>query len=151
MNILVFHIPLIFAEVGIPVIVVFTKYDLLVSVHYRACSHISFRPDRIVEATNRANRAFRDFTKELKVPFAPVSMKKGIEKEYGGQLIIISITSLLLFKLTATAGTMFVELTRVTEENLRGVEGSLWAVWATAQQINAREKVEISIRCVFPR
>ena len=44
---------------------------------------------------------------------------------------------------------MLVELTEVTRDNLRDVEGSLWALWATAQQINARQKVELSIRCVF--
>jgi hypothetical protein len=38
------------------------------------------------------------------------------------------------------------ELTKVTQENLRDIGGSLWA---TAQQINARQKVELSIRCVF--
>ena len=40
-------------------------------------------------------------------------------------------------------------LTKVTRDNLRDVEGSLWALWATAQQINARQKIEISIRWVF--
>ena len=49
----------------------------------------------------------------------------------------------------ATAGEMLVRLTKVTRDNLRDVEGSLWALWATAQQINARQKVDISIRCVF--
>ena len=46
---------------------------------------------------------------------------------------------------------MLVELTEVTRKNLRNVEGSLWALWATAQQINARQKIELSIRCVFLR
>ena len=41
------------------------------------------------------------------------------------------------------------ELTKVTRDNLGDVEGSLWVIWATAQQINARQKVELSIRCVF--
>jgi hypothetical protein len=40
-------------------------------------------------------------------------------------------------------------LTKVTRDNLRNVEGSLWALWATAQQINARQKVELSIRYIF--
>jgi hypothetical protein len=44
---------------------------------------------------------------------------------------------------------MLVDLTKVTRDNLRDVEGSLWALWAAAQQINARQKVELSIRCVF--
>ena len=41
------------------------------------------------------------------------------------------------------------ELTQVTRNNLRDVAGSLWALWATAQQINAHQKIELSIRCVF--
>ena len=49
----------------------------------------------------------------------------------------------------ATAEEMLVKLTDVTRDNLRNVEGSLWALWATAQQINARQKVEISITWVF--
>ena len=40
-------------------------------------------------------------------------------------------------------------LTKVTRNNLRDIEGSLWALWATAQQINARQKIELSIRCAF--
>ena len=79
MGVSVFHIPLIFAEVKIPVIVVLTKYDLLVMEHYRDCRHISSPPDRNVEAKKRAERAFSEVTKELKelkVPFAPVSTLK---------------------------------------------------------------------------
>ena len=44
---------------------------------------------------------------------------------------------------------MLVQLTQVTQDNLQDVKGSLRALWATAQQINARQKVELSIRCVF--
>ena len=51
--------------------------------------------------------------------------------------------------MVAHAEAMLVQLTKVTRDNLRDVEGSLWALWATAQQINARQKVELSIRCVF--
>ena len=44
---------------------------------------------------------------------------------------------------------MLLELTQVTRDHLRArVGGSLWALWAAAQQINARQKVEISIRYV---
>ena len=38
------------------------------------------------------------------------------------------------------------DLTRVTQNNLLDDKGSLWA---TAQQIDARQKFELSIRCVF--
>ena len=44
---------------------------------------------------------------------------------------------------------MLVELTQVTQDNLLDVKGSLRALWATAQQINARQKFELSIRYVF--
>ena len=78
---------LIFAEVKIPVIAVLTKYDLLVMEHYRACSHILSLNDREVEAIKRAKHAFCELTKELKVPFAPVSIEKEALNKYGGLLI----------------------------------------------------------------
>ena len=53
------------------------------------------------------------------------------------------------FKMAGTAEKMLVKLTQVTQDNLQDVKGSLRALWATAQQINARQKVELSIRCVF--
>ena len=51
--------------------------------------------------------------------------------------------------MTATAGAILVELTKVMRENLRDVEGSLWAPCATAQQVNTRQKVELLIKYVF--
>ena len=141
MSLSIFQLQLIFVEVKIPVIVVFTKFDILVVEHFRVCGHIDSLCERKVEATNRALRAFNERAEELRVkfnvPFVPVSTKGE-----GGLFIIIVCSS----KLTATPG---VELTKVTRENLRDIEGSLWALWATAQQINARQKVELSIRCVF--
>ena len=88
--------PTDFAEVKIPIIVVLTKYDLLVMEHFCACSHISSLPDRKVEARKRALHAFSEVTKDLrkaKVPFVPVSTHEEAQKEYGG-LLIISVTSL---------------------------------------------------------
>ena len=95
MGVSIFYISLMFPEVKIPVIVVFTKYDVLFNEHYRDC--LRDRPDilsphfRRVEATNRANRAFSEFTKELEFPFVPVqvstkekqknSSRKDIEKQ----------------------------------------------------------------------
>ena len=93
MGVAIFYIPLILAEVKIPVIVVLTKYDLLVMEHLRACKNISSTPDRNLEAKKRAQRAFNEVTKELKVPFAPVSTLKKAQKDYGGQLIS-SLTNL---------------------------------------------------------
>jgi hypothetical protein len=99
----IFHISLIFVEVKIPVIVVLTKYDLLVVEHFRACRHISDLHDRKLEAAKRADMAFNHFTKELKVPFAPVSTLKEALKEYGG-LLIRSLTSLFPLKLPLLQG-----------------------------------------------
>ena len=68
--------PLMFAEVEIPVIVVLTKYDLLVMDHYRACRGM---PEGEVEAKKRAEHALSEVTKELKeleVLYAPVSTQK---------------------------------------------------------------------------
>jgi hypothetical protein len=76
-----------FAEVKIPVIVVLTKYDLLVMEHYRACGQLLSVTDKKVEAARRAQLAFDNVTRELKVPFVPVSTKKEAMKEYGGLLI----------------------------------------------------------------
>jgi len=45
--------------------------------------------------------------------------------------------------LTEDGGTMLLELTKTTQDSLR--EDSLSALWVTAQQINARMKVELSI------
>ena len=77
-------------------------------------------------------------------------------KEYEGPLIK-SVMSLFSFKIVATAGKMLLELTQVTQDNLTqttqdnllDVQGTLRALWATAQQLNARQKFELSIRYVF--
>jgi hypothetical protein len=92
MGVSIFHIPLIFADVKIPVIVVLTKYDLLVMEHLRACKKLSV-PDKKVKP---AKRTFSEVTKSSRSTFVPVSTRKDAQKEYGGPLII-SITSLFPF------------------------------------------------------
>ena len=74
-----------------------TKYDLLVMEHHRACSQHLPLADKKVEAARRARQAFIEVTKELKVPFVPVSTKIDALKEYGG-LLILSATSLFPLK-----------------------------------------------------
>jgi GTPase len=69
----IFHNPLILAAVKIPVIVVFTKYDLLVVEHLQACKSL---PNRKAEALKRAKNAFSGVTNNLNVPFVAVSLKK---------------------------------------------------------------------------
>ena len=53
--------------------------------------------------------------------------------------------------MAATAGAILMELTKVMRENLRDVEGSLWALWATAQQVNARQKSNSQSGTFSPR
>jgi hypothetical protein len=115
MVISIFHIRLIFPEVNIPVIVVFTKYDILFNEHYRDCLRDKLSPTNIrVEAANRANRAFIEYTKELeekkKFPFVPVQVatqkdkrKNATQKDTQKQreeegLLITSVISLFPFK-----------------------------------------------------
>ena len=52
MGVSIFHIPLIFTGVNIPVIVVFNKYDLLVMEHYRGCRY------KLSPADKRAKHTF---------------------------------------------------------------------------------------------
>ena len=53
--------------------------------------------------------------------------------------------------MAATAGAMFVELTKATRENLWDVEGSLWVFWATAKQVNARQRSNSQSGTFSPR
>ena len=70
------HPTVIFPEVKIPAIVVFTKYDILFNEHYRDCLHIKSETDRRKEAENRAQIAYSKRTKELigKYPFVRVQV-----------------------------------------------------------------------------
>ena len=146
------NISLIFAVVNIPVIAVLSKFDLLVMEHYRVCYHISSQAERKKEAMKRAHLAFSEVVKELKrekIPLVPISIQREALEVYGGPLIW-SITGIFSsFKIAATAEKMLMELTQVTQDNLLDAKGSLRALWATAQPFNARQKVELSIRCVF--
>ena len=55
----------------------------------------------------------------------------------------------LSFDIAATAVTMLEELIQVTHDNLLDKKGPMRALCAIAQRINAFQKVELSIRCVF--
>ena len=73
---LICHVALIFVAVKIRVIVVFTKYDLVVTEHFWASSHIPSLPDRKVEAKKRAEKAFKEVTKDRPFTFVPLSTKE---------------------------------------------------------------------------
>ena len=64
----------IFHNLEIPVMVVFTKYDILFNEHYRDCLRDKLPPtDLRVEDANHASRAFIKFTKVIEFPFVPRS------------------------------------------------------------------------------
>ena len=92
MGVSIFHIPLTFTEVKIPVIVVLTKYDLLVVEHYRHCNRIlsADEEEKKKVATERAKQAFSVVAKELEekeVPFVPVSTMENALNVDGGRSI----------------------------------------------------------------
>ena len=75
MGLSIFHILVNFLEVNIPVIVVFTKYDVLFNEHYRDCLRDKLLPTEIrVEAADRAKLAFVKFTEDLEFPFVVVQV-----------------------------------------------------------------------------
>ena len=39
------------------------------------------------------------------------------------------------------------ELVNITRQCLHSLEGDLWFLWATAQQVSANQKAQLSIRC----
>ena len=71
MGLSIFHILVNFLEVNIPVMVVFTKYDVLFNEHYNHDCLWQIILEIRVEAANRAKRAF---TKGLEFPFVVVQV-----------------------------------------------------------------------------
>jgi len=130
----------------IPVIAVFTKFDLLVSQHIRqARKHNNSEP--ATQKTPQRNaeedfeRSIKGFLSTEKVPYVGISTKTSLSP-------LLSLT----FKVQGVILThldylhTLRKLTEVTRQSLHDVEGDLWLPWAAAQQINARQKVEQSIR-----
>lgn len=113
-------------EYQIPVIVVFTKFDMLVSQHVRQARKRK-DPESENQKTQQMNaeedfkRSIEGFRSTARVPCARISTKPNY-----------------LHTLR--------KLTEVTRQSLHDVEGELWLPWAAAQQISARQKVEQSIR-----
>ncbi|TFK69260.1 hypothetical protein BDN72DRAFT_622018 [Pluteus cervinus] len=107
-------------ELEIPLIVVFTKFDVLVVERVRK---LKLSPDH---ALAKAEEALRTRLADEHFPQAGVEWVR-ISTKHGH------------FRTLK-------ELTDVTRQSLHDVEGALWVPWALAQQINARQKVEQSIK-----
>jgi hypothetical protein len=136
---LIFHIALMFIAVKIPVIVVFTKYDLLVMEHWLAATY-HLCPIEKWKPQNAQRKHSKKLLKIFHLYLLPCRLRT-IKVRYW-------VCNQPHFFDPVPAETKLLELTQVTRDHLRDVAGSLWALWATAQQINACQKVELSIRCV---
>ena len=79
------------------------------------------------------------------IPCVKVSTKETSAKR-------LSIPLIQLFSINATYITeTLIDLTNFTRDKLQDVERKLEVLWVAAQQVNARQKVEISIRwCPSP-
>ena len=122
--------------VKIPIIAVFTKYDLLVNQFLSRKPKPGRRANPEEEASKSLNSSVEKLQKVWKGSASSESaiawVKMSISKDTDGKVMRDMLTS----------------LTNVTRSKLRDVEGELWIPWAAAQQINARQKVELSIQCV---
>ncbi|KAF8804131.1 hypothetical protein BYT27DRAFT_7107900, partial [Phlegmacium glaucopus] len=116
-------------ELKIPVIVVFTKYDMLVNEYYQEAliANVSQWEIDLISERNAEisfNNRIGDFRTSSQVPCVKVST----DEDYPG--------------LSSTLQ----ELVDITRNCLHEVEGDLWILWATTQRISAHQKVQRSIR-----
>lgn len=129
----------------IPLIVVFTKFDLLEDEHYSKAQKLAFRkpgnkrtPQATAEAGFKAGVAAED---DFKARVESVYSQKKLRCVRIATRFSPSSDSPHVRRLG-----MLCELTDITRQSLRGVEAELWVPWAAAQQISARQKVEESIK-----
>ncbi|KAG6887577.1 hypothetical protein C0995_014275 [Termitomyces sp. Mi166 len=115
-------------EVRIPVIIVFTKYDLLYNEYHRKASkHLGKSSQRDVEAERDARNHLQQLQMRASHPNFSNYVTVSTHKRYP--------------KCIDTLNT----LTQTTRTCLHEVEGELWIPWAAAQRINAQQKVNVSI------
>ncbi|THV00505.1 hypothetical protein K435DRAFT_964033 [Dendrothele bispora CBS 962.96] len=128
-------------ELQIPVIVVFTKYDVLFNEKYNELQaedeekeYEELEPIAETKAAAALKERLREFTDFdfSSVSWAQVSTGKDY-KDVKGRLDMLQ------------------ELTRVTRKCLHNVEADLWPSWAAAQQVNARQKIYFSIQEGFKK
>lgn len=127
--------------VNIPIIAVFTKYDVLINQFLMKDRSAKPKLERLAnseikasESLNSSGDKLHGIWKRLSSTELPMAwVKMSISKDTDNKLI----------------REMLISLTNVTRSKLRDVEGELWIPWATAQQVNARQKVELSIQYVL--
>ncbi|KJA19570.1 hypothetical protein HYPSUDRAFT_859131 [Hypholoma sublateritium FD-334 SS-4] len=125
-------------ELKIPIVAVFTKYDLLVnSFLLKDRSSTKSKPERLLDSEKKASESLRSSgegleriwqilaPKELPMAWVKMSLPKKPDPKMSTEML---------------SG-----LADVTREKLREVESNLYITWITAQQVNARQKVDLSI------
>ena len=127
-------------KVNIPIVAVFTKYDLLVNLFLRPGKA---RPANIErEALESFNRSVEELHAVSDCKIIKISMRDSNLRGRGLAFLHV---------LSADGGCvieMLLELADVTRNLLHEVEGELWVPWTMAQQASAHQKVELSIEYV---
>jgi hypothetical protein len=131
--------------VKIPIIAVFTKYDVLVTQFWIQGSQPGkSEQERNDDAERSASDSFDSSVKELQEEWAIPCVKVSTTDHSAGRLFISPLRSLSInaTRITET----LIDLTNKTRSMLREVENKLHVLWVTAQQVNALQKVDVSIR-----
>ncbi|KAG6808764.1 hypothetical protein H0H92_002979, partial [Tricholoma furcatifolium] len=115
---------------NIPIIAVFTKYDDVVKQFFKEETAPSTE-ERLLNAEQKASESFSRSVKQL-----------DSQTESLAELSIPSVKVSTVYK----KDSLILNLTNVTRERLQDVEEELKVLWVAAQQVNARQKVDVSIR-----
>ncbi|KAF8152395.1 hypothetical protein B0H34DRAFT_810338 [Crassisporium funariophilum] len=131
-------------ELHIPIIIVFTKYDLLVNEQYYMGAETVLSE---TEAARRAEASFNDRIKLLKaqeVAFVKVSTDRDYPKRHDTLEELTNVTRKCLGDTSNVIGTNPSDENRNHKAEQEKADG-VSVLWTTAQQISASLKVEASI------
>lgn len=141
--------------VNIPIIAVFTKYDQLVT-HFRQ-EHDPLTATESAEEkaaayfNESAVMALQDNLKDLKLDLSIPCVQVAVNWNRSAKCLSVSLLQYLLLLLTNNNNQdpyqeTLINLTKFTRNILQPVEHKLQVLWVAAQQVNALQKVEGSIR-----
>ena len=128
--------------VNIPIIAVFTKYDRLVMEFWRKDNRPKKSKD---DAEKKASDFFDSSVKELRQDLSMPCVKVSTTGANARRLFISTLPWHSIDTTHCMTETL-IDLTTETRSRLHEVEDKLQVLWVTAQQVNARQKVEVSIR-----
>jgi hypothetical protein len=135
------------AAVGkIPIIAVFTKYDRLIAQFFKDDAATS-KPEsgRRDNAQQKASKSFDGLVKKVKAVDPSIPCVKVSTKDPKANGVFVSLFQPLSLSTTHITD-LLINLTKVTRKRLQGIEKELQVLWVAAQQVNAHQKVDVSIR-----